>query len=161
MHTVTVKKEINTASSKVWQVLDDFGSIFKYNPGVKTSAILGDLKTGAGAKRICNFYDGSSLKETIFDYQPGISYSFELSDFALPLKTARTHFRLLAKTQHSCEVSISLEFQPKFGPLGWLMAKLLIKPMMTKALKGLAKGLDDHIKTGKLIGKDGHFVSVK
>lgn len=38
--------------------------------------------------RVCHFYDGSSLKETIINYVPNQGYSFELSAFSLPLKSA-------------------------------------------------------------------------
>ena len=62
MHNVTVKREMNNNVETVWKVLDDYGTVYKYNPGVETSEILGEIKTGLGARRVCNFYDGSSLK---------------------------------------------------------------------------------------------------
>jgi len=40
------------------------------------------------------------------------------------------------------------------------MGKLLIRPMLTKALKGLSKGLNDHIRTGKIIGSKGELLSM-
>jgi len=155
MHTITVKREMNENVAGVWKVLDDYGTVYRYNPGVESSELLNDKKTGLGARRVCHFYDGSSLKETIIKYVPNQGYSFMLSDFSLPLKRATTHFRLAPINEDKCLLSVTIEFEPKFGPLGWLMAKLLMRPMLTKALNGLTKGLDDYITSGRLVGQGG------
>lgn len=155
MHKVTVTRNMTNDAQSVWSVLDDFGGVFKYNPAVETSNIQGNKTTGLGAKRICNFYDGTSLKETIINYEPNQAYSFRLSDFALPLKEATSHFRVTPLSSGGSQLLIILEFAPKFGPLGWLMGKLMMRPMLTKALTGLAKGLDDHIDSGQLVDQDG------
>lgn len=160
MHEVTVIRVMDSDVASVWAILDDFGSVYKYNPGVETSELLSEKKTGLGARRQCNFYDGTSLKEEITQYVKGRSYSFELSGFSLPLKSATSHFKLTPRGDNSVTLSINLKFNPKFGPLGWLMAKLLMKPMMTKALTGLTKGLDDHIRTGQIVGEKGELLAV-
>ena len=159
MHSITVKREMNNNVETVWKVLDDYGSVYKYNPGVESSEILGEKNTGLGARRVCNFYDGSSLKETIIRYVPNQGYSFELSDFSLPLKRATSHFQLEPLSRDRCLLSVTIEFEPKFGPLGWLMAKLLMRPMLTKALNGLTKGLDDYMTSGQLVGESGELLA--
>ena len=159
MHYVTVKREINHDIDAVWNVLDDFGAVHKYHPGVKNSNTIGEKKTGIGAKRVCHFYDGSSLKETIIKYVPNHEYSFALSEFSLPLKQATSHFKVAPLRNGNSELTITLDFQPKFGPVGWLMAKLLIRPTLTKALHGLTKGLDDYMTTGKFVGADGQLLA--
>ncbi len=155
MHRVTVSTDINVNSQSAWAVLDDFESIYKFNPDVKNSELLSSQKTGVGAKRTCFFYDGTSLNETITDYEDGSFYEYELSEFKLPLKTAYCRWSVIPINDGACTVKASLTFTPKFGPIGWLMAKLLIKPALTKAFIGVFKGLDDHIRTGKIVCKDG------
>jgi hypothetical protein len=159
MHNITVKREMNNNVEAVWKVLDEYGTVYKYNPGVETSEILGEKKTGLGARRVCNFYNGSSLKETIVKYVPNQGYSFELSDFSLPLNRATSHFQLDPLTNGKSLLSVTIEFAPKFGPLGWLMAKLLMRPMLTKALNGLTKGLDDYMTSGQLVGESGELLA--
>jgi hypothetical protein len=136
MHNVTVKREINHDVESVWNVLDDFGTVHKYNP-----------------------YDGSSLKETIIKYTPNQGYSFRLSDFSLPLKSATSHFQLEPLDKDKSLLSVTIEFEPKYGPIGWLMAKLLMRPMLTKALNGLTKGLDDYMTSGQLVGEGGELLA--
>lgn len=155
MHKVSVTRTMETDAKAVWNVLDDFCNIHRYNPAVENSSLIGSRPTGVGATRECNFYDGTSLKETITDYHSGKGYSIRLSDFSLPLKEADTHFWVEPVNGEQSKLTITLEFVPKFGPLGWLMANLMMKPMLKKALAGLAKGLEDHIETGRIVGKDG------
>ncbi len=158
MHKVTVTRKMTNDALSIWNVLDDFGNIFKYHPGVESSNILDKKKTGLGAKRICNFYDGTGLKETIIKYVPNRNYSVELSDFSFPLKKATAHFQIESLNENGSILSVTMEFIPKFGPLGWLMGKLMMRPMLKKVLNGMAKGLDEHISTGQIVGKDGELL---
>ncbi|GAB4194880.1 MAG: hypothetical protein Tsb002_26800 [Wenzhouxiangellaceae bacterium] len=155
MHEVTVTRTMQNNAQAVWKVLDDFGNIYRYNPAVESSNLIGNKATGVGAMRECHFYDGTSLKETITEYHPGQGYGFRLSDFSLPLKEASTQLRVEPINNEQSKLTITLKFIPKFGPLGWVMANLMMKPMLNKALTGLAKGLDDHIDTGRIVGKKG------
>ena len=159
MHNVKVTREMDSNAATIWRYLDDFGSIYKYHPGVESSEILGKKITGPGAIRQCNFYDGTSIKEKISHYDEGRSYTLELSDYAMPFKSAEAHMEVTPTSADKSKLSISLKFVPKFGPIGWLMGKLLMKPMMTKALKDLTKGLDDHIRTGQFIGSKGKLLT--
>lgn len=158
MHKVTVKRKMLHNSTAVWKVLDDFGEIYKYHPDVKSSNILSQKATGTGAQRVCNFHDGTSIKETIVKYDANHGYILKLTDFSVPLKEANAHFKIESLNNNQSLLSITLVFIPKFGPLGWVMGKLMMRPMLTKALKKLGKGLDDYIRTGQFIGKDGSLL---
>jgi hypothetical protein len=112
-----------------------------------------------GAQRICHFYDGTSLKETIVRYEPGRGYSFDLSNFELPLKQATSHFDLARISNGRSRITVTLEFIPKFGPLGWVMGKVMMRPMLLRALRDLTRGLDDHMRTGAIVGKGGALLA--
>ena len=159
MHNVTITRKMNHDVADVWSLLDEFGAIAKYNPGVESAEIVSPDATGIGAQRICHFYDGTSLKETIVRYEPGHGYSFDLSDFALPLKQATSHFDLTHISDGRSLLTVTLEFTPKFGPLGWVMGKLMMRPMLLRALRGLTKGVDDHMSTGAIVGKGGALLA--
>ena len=159
MHKVTIAREMDHDATDVWNLLDEFGAIARYNPGVESAEIVSPKATGMGAQRICHFYDGTSLKETIVRYQQGKGYSFDLSDYALPLKQATSHFDLTRIRDGRSRVTVTLEFIPKFGPLGWVMGKLMMRPMLRRALRDLTKGLDDHMRTGAIVGKGGALLA--
>jgi hypothetical protein len=48
-----------------------------------------------------------------------------------------------------------MDFQPKYGPLGWLMAQMIMKKQFANTLNRVLEGLDTHLQTGKIIGKNG------
>lgn len=43
----------------------------------------------------------------------------------------------------------------KYGPVGWAMDKAVLAPMMRKVFRRMVDGLEHHVVTGELIGKDG------
>lgn len=158
MQKLVIKRNLQFPASAAWEVVDAFGSVYKVNPVVERTTRVGDKATGRGAQRVCEFYNGQSVKETIVQYDEGRSYSIELSEFSLPLKSERTRVEVSSVSTYQCQVAFYLEFAPKFGPIGWLMAQLMIKPFLRKALMGFAKGIEDHIKTGKIVGEKGKLI---
>ena len=127
MHNVTVTREMDHDVTDVWKLLDEFGAIARYNPGVESAEIVSPEATGMNAERICHFYDGTSLKETIVRYEAGQGYSFVLTNFELPLKQATSHFDLTRIRDGRTRLTVRLEFIPKFGPLGWVMGKVMMR----------------------------------
>ena len=158
MQKLVIKRKLQVPASAAWEVVDAFGSVYKVNPVVERTTLVGDKATGRGAQRVCEFYNGRSVKETIVQYDEGRSYSIELSEFSLPLKSERRRVEVSSVSTYQCQVAFYLEFAPKFGPIGWLMAQLMIKPFLRKAFMGFAKGIEDHIKTGKIAGEMGKLI---
>ncbi|MFT6395737.1 MAG: hypothetical protein ACJAYU_000479 [Bradymonadia bacterium] len=54
-----------------------------------------------------------------------------------------------------CLVALDAAFEPKFGLLGWLLAKLVMKRQFSRVLEELLTGLDIHLKTGRIIERNG------
>jgi hypothetical protein len=155
---LTVKRVLEVPASAAWEIVDAFGSVYKVNPIVRKTDLVGTKATGRGAKRVCEFYNGKSVTETIVQYDEGRGYTIEMSEITLPLKSARTRIEVTSLPGDRSQVTFVLEFAPKFGPAGWLMAQLKIKPFMREALMGFAKGIEDHIKTGKIVGEKGKLI---
>jgi len=155
MHTVSVSAEIQAPAEKIWQVLDDFGNIAAFNPMVESSPITNTIPTGIGAERVCHFYDGTSIREIITDYEPGTSYKVELADFSLPLKRAAVRLSVASLDASQSQVTMQIDFEPKFGPVGWLMATVMMKPMLKSGFAKVLQGLGEHVRTGKIVGQNG------
>lgn len=158
MQKFVIKRNIEVPASAAWEVIDAFGSVYKVNPVVERTTLVGDKATGEGAQRVCDFYNGQSVTETIVQYDEGRSYTIELSEFSLPFKSVRTRIEVSSISGDRSQVAFYLEFAPKFGPIGWVMAQLMFKPFLRKALMGFAKGIEDHIKTGKIVGEKGKLI---
>jgi len=46
-----------------------------------------------------------------------------------------------------------MEFTPRFGPVGWLMAVMMMKPKFRHILGKVIDGLEVHVQTGEVVGE--------
>lgn len=113
---------------------------------------MGDKTFGHGAKRKCNFYDGTSVVEEIIDFKDGESFVVEITEFSMPLKSLDAEITVKAISETSCEITIAMDFVVKGGPLGSLMGIIFVKLMMKKLTRKLLNGLAYYAATEKLVG---------
>jgi len=152
-HHVEKSIKVNIPAAKIWQVLQDFSSVEKFAMTITTSPVIGEIRSGLGAKRLCTFNDGSSLVEEIIEYQEGQSFTMELSEFKLPLKSMRAQMGVKTLNANSSEIYMSADFVVKAGPLGWLMGSLIMRPVMKGVFSKLLNGLAFHCVTGERVGE--------
>ena len=155
MNTISKTRSMNVASQKVWNVLKDFGGVYKFHPVVETSPLLSQRKEGVGAKRVCHFYDKSSITEEVIDWKDGKEFTVELSEGSLPIKHAEATMRVEPVGNESSRVTIEMKYVVKFGPVGWLMNKLIITGKMQALFNSVLESLEHHAKTGESIGRNG------
>ena len=149
MHNVSVTRRINKSGKDVWQILDKFGDVYTYHPHVKHSQSINELPTGPGAERTCHFEDGNQIKERIITYDSGNLYEVEIYDSgSFPLTKAIGRLHVIEINDNTSNVVFSMSFKPKFGPLGWVMAQLIMKNQFKKILADVLRGLDRNLQTG-------------
>jgi len=158
MHTVSASRIINASLSDVWTILDDFGGVSQYNPNVKTSGIIDGPDTGQGATRECVFYDGGRIEEKITDYDFESGYTVDFVDVGdMPLKQNQVKITVEEHGESETRVTMTATFKPKFGPLGYLMAKVMMESKFRTTFEEVLEGLESHVRTGQTIGKDGQM----
>ena len=54
-------------------------------------------------------------------------------------------------------VTFSMHFLPKFGLLGAIMARVMMKAQFRKLLSRVLEGLEVHLKTGAIVGPKGRL----
>jgi len=144
-----------TPATRVWKIISDYQHVDRCHPLVEKVDQIGEKANGLGAIRVCNFYDGGSIKEEITNWIDGQELSVKLSEGSLPFKTAKATMRVKPSGAEQSDVTIEMEFDPKYGVLGKVMAAVMIKPMMKKVFGQVLKSLSDHASTGQLVGKGG------
>lgn len=140
---------------KVWDIISYTDGIFNYHPLVKKSPLLSKNQKGVGASRRCEMYDGTSVVETVLEWNEGESIKFELSEFKLPFESAHATMSIKRVDAQSSNVTIQMTYKMKFGFIGSIMGRFMIKPIMRMTFSKVLKSLNDHVKTGKLIGEKG------
>lgn len=145
---------VNIPAKKVWEVLEDFSSIERFSPAVKKSPIMEGKASGLGAKRHCEFYDGTSVVEEIIDYEEGKGFQVELTEYSMPLKSLTAKMKVEKVNASVSDISMSMDFVVKGGPFGWLMGFMMMRPMMKGVIKKILTGLAYHSATKKIVGQE-------
>lgn len=160
MTVVSKTMTVNLPADKVWTILSDFGGLHKFHPKVKNSPLLTEDGPGLNCTRRCEFYDGSSVVERVTHWDEGKGFTMEMSDFSMPILTATARMEVTPVSQSKSDVTILMDFVPKFGPIGVIMANVMMRPFMKSVFAQVIKGLEWHGQTGQLVGEDnGHLAA--
>ena len=114
--------KINAPKEKVWEVLADLGSIYKWNPGVSHSYGTSPETGGEGAMRHCDLQNAKGgsmgyLKERAFDWRESEGFTIDVYESNLPLK--RNHVRFdLESNGDGTVVTITPDYGAQVWPAG-------------------------------------------
>ncbi len=158
MSTVAHTRVIELPIRKIWEVMDDFGNVARWHYNAADSSLLSTNNRGLGATRKVRMNDGTEVVERLVAYEEGLYVKAEVVEHDLPLNSAFLIFRLRELAETSTEVTVEMEFVMKFGPLGWVIDKLVMAPSIRRSHRLALDGLERHIETGKAIGEDAHPV---
>lgn len=142
MRSITVHRKISSSPANVWAVLADFPNIATWNTGVSQSFATSQVTDGIGAKRHCDLAPFGELEETVKEWDDARRMVVSIdSAKKLPIAYAEVTFDLTS-TNDATEVTINYAYQPKFGPLGNIMASLFLDGQLRKGFKGFLQDLD-------------------
>lgn len=161
MHHFTVEGLVSHPASTVWALIDDFADTAAYHPFVERSFAVNGRTTGLGATRQCDMYSGQSVQETITVYAPAARrYALELTQGDMPLNHLGVEVEVCDEGDGHTTLKYHFALAPKFGPLGWVMAKTMMIPQFKKMIGQLIEGVDRHLETGQTVGRDGVLEAV-
>ena len=131
-HETTAK----CAPAKVWALLADLEAVARYNPTVRTAAVQGPQRTGVGATRTCELLPSGRVVERVTHWEDGRAVGIEVAASDWPIHFMRWVTRVESRG-NATSISQELEYQVKFGPLGWLLDKLVMRRKLTSTLDGV------------------------
>jgi uncharacterized protein YndB with AHSA1/START domain len=138
MPDFTITHQINAPVEKVWEVLDNFGDIAEWSPGVKRSALTSEGPVSEGATRHCDFAPLGGVNERIDTYIPNERMTISLFEtFKLPISGAVADFKIAA-TDDGTELTIHYDYT--LNRMG-RVAKGTTDKQMRKGMNGLAEAL--------------------
>jgi hypothetical protein len=122
----------------------DFANIDFFNPHLSRSRLIGGPQQhGVGAERQCDLKGGRGyIKERIVDWQEGRSYTVDIYDGSMPVDDMFTTLGLLPRADGGTELYMETTYRPRYGLLGTiadrLMLRRMFRAMLLKVLLGLA-----------------------
>ncbi len=143
---------INATTEKVWEVLADFGGIYRWNPGVRHSYSTSESSHGLLATRHCELLTGDDyLDEQILEWRDGESFKVDIYETNLPLHRNVVDFSIEADGSGTI-VTVAPDYALKYGLLGRLLNQIVVGPKFKKGMEDLLAGLKYHIETGEVVG---------
>lgn len=138
MPEFTITRRIGAPVETVWGVLDDFGDIQRWNPGVKASALTSAGPVREGSTRHCDFTPFGGVHERIDRHLPNERMTVNIHETSrLPISDGLADFRLAPDGEGT---SLNLDYSYNLNRLG-RMAKGYTDRQLRKGLAGLVDGL--------------------
>jgi hypothetical protein len=143
------------APERVWSVLADLAAVQQYNPGVRHASVVGSQRTGVGARRACDLAPAGRVVERVTLWEDGRALGLEVAESDWPIHFMRWVTRL-EPHERGTRITQSLEYRVKYGPIGWLLDRLVMKRKLTKTLDAVFASLVRHVESGTpLLGSAG------
>jgi uncharacterized protein YndB with AHSA1/START domain len=143
MRNVKVERTLAAPRSSVWEVLADYPNIADWNEGVTNSFAIGEATEGVGAQRQCELVPTGAIRmrETVAEWIPEEKMVIAIDKIEkMPLKQATMTFTLSADGQ-STPITMSYDYEPKGGPLAFVLGPLLDR-QMRKGFNGFIDSLE-------------------
>lgn len=138
MPEFTITRQIDAPVETVWEVLQDFGDIQRWSPGVKFSELTSAGEVTEGSTRRCEFAPFGAVNERISHHAHEERMTVHIYEtFKLPISEAHADFNI-APSDGGTELTLNYRYNPN-----WLgkLTKRYTRRQMEKGIAGLAKSL--------------------
>ncbi len=149
-NNVQRKHIVNASIAPTWAAISEMGAVQDWHPNVARSEVLSTNSTGIGASRRVEFQDGNSVVETVIEQSEPHFTTMEMTE-SPPLKRAVVTIRAKERSAYVTEVTFSIDYDLKLGPIGWLIHVLMMKRLFGKVFGVALEGLSYHLETGNLV----------
>jgi len=129
MLTLDIDKRVKGDPEKIWEILIDMDFFAEAAPNVKrVERISGN---GLGMVRRIHHNSGRSWEETCKDWEVQSRFTMQANteDYPLPVTNMR-RITSMEKIKNSMLIKIRYEYTPKYGPLGYLLDKYQLRPIL-------------------------------
>ena len=98
MSIISATRTIQSDSASVWAAVADIGGVHRWHPKVRQSPLLSEANEGLGAKRRCDFYDGTSVVEEVTDWVEGDARPDDEWVEAIPYSQTRSYVKRVMRS---------------------------------------------------------------
>jgi len=131
----TIRHDVSAACppERIWALLSDLEAVQRYNPTVRTASLRGPLRGGLGAERVCDLAPRGRVVERVVHWEDGRAVGLEIVESDWPVRSMRWVTRVEPAAGGS-RIRQELEYAMKFGPLGWLLDRLVLRRKLSRSL---------------------------
>ncbi len=145
MSTVTKQTKINAPANEVWGAIADFGGVYKWAPNVSSSYSTTEANGGVGAGRHCEVPGFGGIDEEIVEWKEGHSYKYQVENIG-PIGKLVNEWSVTSDGNNSL-VTTNVSYHMRFGIMGALMDRLIVRRSIRKAMAQGQAGLKGYVET--------------
>lgn len=135
---------INATTDEIWDVLKKFGNVSDWAPAVSKSYYIGSQESGVGTKRHCDIDGFGGLDEEVTDWQEGLGFAYSVTPLG-PLDTSNSSWWLTRIGENSSKLEVALSYDLRFGLLGKILHKLVMRRKLEKSLPETLISVKNHM----------------
>lgn len=141
----TIRHEVHAACppERIWALLADLEAVERYNPGVRRAALDGAQASGVGARRACELVPKGRVVERVTHWEEGRALGLEVVESDWPIHFMRW-VTSIEPSDRGTRITQALDYAVKFGPLGWLLDRLVMRRKLTATLDDVFASLAKH-----------------
>lgn len=149
MTTLTNQITIQAPRRAVWQALTDLDLLDRYDPGVRSSQLVGEQSSGLGAERRCDLRPAGWFIERVTVWQPEEALAFELVTCSLPVGSLRHDYTLTQADDRGFRTVVTqvMTYELKYGLAGKALDAAMMRRQWDRGIKGFLRGLQQHVQT--------------
>jgi hypothetical protein len=136
------------APERVWALLSDLEAVARYNPGVTAASVQGTQRTGVGAVRTCELEPKGRVTERVTVWDEGNALGLEVAESDWPIHFMRWVTRV-EPAEGGSRITQDLEYRVKFGPLGWVLDRLVMERKLRATLDEVLGSLVRHAEASR------------
>lgn len=149
MTTLTNQITIAAPRGAVWQALTDLDLLDQYDPGVRSSQLVGEQASGLGAQRRCDLRPAGWFIERVAVWRPEEALAFELVTCSFPVSSLRHDYTLTQAADHTgarTVVTQVMTYEVKYGLAGKALDVAVMRRQWDRGIKGFLHGLQQHVQ---------------
>ena len=155
MSSITREVVIKAPRQQVWDILSDFGNVYRLAPTITKSYLTSETTSGLDTTRHCDFsMMGASVDERITGWDEGkrLQIGFDNWDNMPGMVSMSAEFTLEDEGEDTRMRTI-MNYEMGMGVVGKMMNSMMVKPMNTKNWDNFVAGIRHHIETGEEVSK--------
>jgi ligand-binding SRPBCC domain-containing protein len=138
---------IDAPIEKIWSSLSNIEELERYDPTVKRSAALTEIRSGIGAARKVEMADGKNwFEEKVTIWEPNKALTYELTACSFPVHNLK-HSYSFEQLGRQTKVTQIMKYQIKFGLFGKILDILMIRKQSDAGIKKFLAGLKLYAET--------------
>jgi hypothetical protein len=138
----------NCPPERIWALLSDLSAVERCNPTVREATIRGAQQRGVGAVRACELVPKGRVLERVTHWEDGRALGLEVAESDWPI-----HFmRWVTQVEPADRGSVirqKLEYAVRFGPLGWLLDRAILRRKLSRTLDQVFASLVEQAEAGR------------